>query len=227
MDSLLNLPFMKKAKGQASQNAATATHASSASDASAEQAAEPSDEELKLRLYRLIIDRYRDKIEEYETKSVSDLKLLIQPRDAKIAEMHESIIEDFHPYVYGEHFLSAAKMAYSYISSFRTLSAPVSFWLAFSDIQEIGAGDEIDKSLLLCSVLRSLGSENAKVFVTDTRNSYVLFQFEGKSFVADHSQKELLQFDDGQSALSSLRGKLLYAFNDKDYEDFQEAEGAF
>ena len=42
-------------------------------------ATEP-DEDPRLRLYRLIIDRYRDKIEEYETKSVSDLKLLIQPR---------------------------------------------------------------------------------------------------------------------------------------------------
>jgi hypothetical protein len=217
MQPLLNLPFMKKPAGQANQQAGAATGA----------AAEPTDEELKLRLYRLIIDRYRDKIEEYETKSVSDLKLLILPRDPKIAEMHESLVEDFHPYVYEEHFLQAAKMAFAYVSSFRTLSAPVSFWLTFSDIQEMGAGDEIDKSLLLCSVLRSLGSENAKVFVTDTRNSYVLFQFEGKSFVADHSQKELLQFDDGQQAISSLKGKLLYAFSDRDYEDFQEAETAF
>lgn len=227
MDSLLNLSFMKKAKGQASQNQAVALPASSASGTPAAPAAEPSEEELKLRICRLIIDRYRDKIEEYETKSVADLKLLVSPRDPKIAEIHASLTEDFHPYVYEEHFLQAAKMAFSYVSSFKTIAAPVSFWLAFSDIEEIGAGDEIDKSLLFCSLLRSLGSENAKVFVTDTRNSYVLFQFSGKSFVADHSQKELSQFDEGQAAISSLKGKLLYAFSDKDYEDFQEAEGAF
>jgi len=217
MQDLLKLPFMRKEKaGQESQQAATAAVPS-----------EPTDDELKLRLYRLIIDRYRDKIEEYETKSVSDIKGLIQPRHEKITEIRDSITQDFHPYVYEQHFLSAAKMAFSAVSSFRTIAAPVSFWLSFSDIQEIGAGDEIDKSILLCSIFRSLGSENAKVFVTDTRNSYSLFQFDGKSYAADHSQKELLEFADGQSALSSLKGKLLYAFNDKDYEDFQEAEGAF
>jgi hypothetical protein len=220
MQDLLRLPFMHKAKaktGQESQQAA---------EAAADQPA-PTDDELKLRLCRLIIDRYRDKIEEYETKSVLDIKGLIQPRHEKIAELRESITEGFHPYVYEQSFLSAAKMAFAAASSFRTIAAPVSFWLSFSDIQEIGAGDEIDKSILLCSILRSLGSENAKVFVTDTRNSYALFQFEGKSFVADHSQKELSEFADGQAALSSLKGKLLYAFNDKDYEDFQDAEGAF
>ncbi len=218
MQPLLNLPFMRKqAKSKEGQE----------SQAAPAGAAEPTEEELKLRLQRLIIDRYRDKIEEYETKSVSDLKSMVQPHDAKIKEIRDSITEDFHPYVYGEHFGSASAMAFEFASSFRTIAAPVSFWLSFSEIEEMGAGDEIDKSILLCSLLRSLGSENAKVFVTDTRNSYVLFQFGAKSFVADHSQKSLAQFDEGQAAISSLKGKLLYAFNDKDYEDFQEAEGAF
>lgn len=218
MQNLLNLPFMRKAKGGQESEQAVPVSAPKA---------EPTDDELRLQLYRLIIDRYRDKIEEYETKSVSDIKSLVSPRDPQISELHESITEDFHPYVYDEHFLSAAKMAFQAVSSFRTIAAPVSFWLSFSDIQELGAGDEIDKSILFCSILRGLGSENAKVFVTDTRNSYVLFQSGGKSFVADHSAQELAPFEDGKSALSSLKGKLLYAFNDKDYEDFQEAEGAF
>ncbi|MEM2138040.1 MAG: hypothetical protein QW568_03045, partial [Candidatus Anstonellaceae archaeon] len=82
MQDLLKLPFMRKAKaGQESQQAA---------ETAADQA-EPTDDELKLRLYRLIIDRYRDKIEEYETKSVSDIKGLVQPRHEKIAELRESI----------------------------------------------------------------------------------------------------------------------------------------
>lgn len=218
MQDLLGLPFMRKPKSGKADADATK---------SAADQAEPTDDELRLALYRLIIDRYRGKIEEYETKSVSDLKQLVLPHDPKIAELRESIAEDFHPYVYEEHFLSAAKMAFAAVSSFRTIAAPVSFWLSFSEIQELGAGDEIDKSIFLCSLIRSLGSENAKVFVTDSRNSYVLFQFSGKSFVADHSQKELQQFESGEAALSSLKGKLLYAFNDRDYEDFQEAEGAF
>ena len=52
----------------------------------------------------------------------------------------------------------------------------------------------------------------------------MLFQFSGKSFVADHSQKELQEKQSGGEALSSLKGRILYAFNDKEYEDFQETE---
>ncbi|HIH19287.1 TPA: hypothetical protein HA225_04890 [Candidatus Micrarchaeota archaeon] len=212
MQPLLNLPFMKKPAGGKSEQPAH----SSVSPAS------PTDDEVRLKLYKLIIERYRDKIEEYETKSVSELKSLIQPHDQKITSLRDSITAEFHPYVYEEHFLEAAKSAFAHISSFRTIPAPVSFWLSFPEMQEIMAGDEIDKSIVLCSLLRSLGSESAKVFVTDTRNSYVLFQFSSKSYVADHSQRELLEFDSGQNAMQCLKGRILYSINDREYEDFQE-----
>ncbi len=182
---------------------------------------------IKLSLYRLIIDRYRDKIEECETKSVSDLKLLIQPRHEIITRIKDTICEDFHPYIYEENFLPAAKMAFSRVSQFKAVSAPVPFWLTLDEVQSLSAGDEIDKSIFLCSLLRALGSENAKVFLTDTQNSYVLFQCLGTSFVADHSNSELAGFPAGKEALSSLKGRLLYAFNDREYEDFQESEDAF
>ncbi|MCX8197681.1 MAG: hypothetical protein N3F07_00590 [Candidatus Micrarchaeota archaeon] len=187
----------------------------------------PSDDELKLRLCRLIIERYREKIEESETKSVSDLKSMVNPKDACVVELKEAITESFHPYVYSEHFLDCAKMAFKHVSAFKTVSAPVSFWLSFSEIKELMAGDEIDKSIFLCSILRALGSENAKVFVTDTRNSYVLFQFRGKSFVADHSKEAIQEFASGQQAMDSLKGKIIYAFNDLAYEDFQESGQVF
>jgi len=183
-----------------------------------------SEQELRISLLKLVIDRYREKIEEYETKSVADMKGMVTPREQHISEIKEKITEEFHPYVYDEHFLSAAKMCFEFVSSFRTVSLPVSFWLSFSDMKELMAGDEIDKSLLFCSLLRSLGSESAKVFVTDSRNSYVLFQFGGKSFVADHSKKELQAAESGAEAFKLLSGKILYSFSDKEYEDFAEAE---
>ncbi len=204
---LISLPFGKKQE-QAQQQG--------------EGAPAQPDDEARLRLYSLIIERYRDKIEEGEQKTVSDLKGMVQPHDPKVAKIRDSITEQFHPYVYEENFLSAAKMAFEFVCSFRTMSAPLPFWLGFADMEELMAGDEMDKSLLLCSLLRSLGSENSKVFVTDSRNSYVLFQFSGKSFVADHSQKGLLEKESGAEALSCLKGKIMYSFNDKEYEDFQE-----
>jgi len=203
------------------------TNGEGASPSAPSAGATEPEEAPRLRLYRLIIDRYRDKIEEYETKSVSDLKLLIQPRNPLIIRIRESIAEDFHPYIYEENFLPSAKMAFSRVAAFKTVSSPVPFWLTLEEIEGMEAGDEIDKSIYLCSVLRSLGSENAKVFLTDTQNSYVLFQYMGKSFVADHSKGEIIEKASGKEAMDSLPGKLLYAFNDKEYEDFQESEGAF
>lgn len=221
-----NLPFMKKpAQGDSGQAGNQASQKNSAAQPQAASASPPpTEDEIRLKVYRLIIDRYRDKIEEYETKSVSDLKLLVQPRNERVAAMRESLTWSFHPYVYEEHFLQAAKMAFEYVSSFRTLSLPVSFWLDFSEMQQMMAGDEIDKSILFCSLLRALGSDSAKVVVTDSRNSHVLFGFSGKFFIADHMQKELLEKASEEEAKACLKGKPLYSFNDKDYEDFQETE---
>jgi len=211
----MDLPFIKKKEKPESGSADTGAPPAQN---------EPSEDEIRLKLYKLIIDRYRDMIEQGETRSVSDLKAMIMPHHEKIALLREAITGGFHPFVYEEHFLQAAKMCFEHVSSFKTISAPVSFWLEFAEMQVLMAGDEIDKSILLCSLLRSLGSQNAKVFMTDSRNSYVLFQFAGKSYVADYSQKELVEKETGEAALESLKGKIIYSFNDKEYESFQEPE---
>ena len=183
-----------------------------------------SEDALRLKVFRLIIDRYRELIEAQEQRSVSDLKGAVQPGNESIMAMRESLTSGFHPYVHAEHFPQAARMAFEYVSSFRTLSLPVSFWLDFSEMQSLMAGDEIDKSILLCSLLRSLGSESAKVVVTDSRNAYAVFEFGGRSFVADHSKSQLLEAPSGKDAMASLSGKPLYSFNDREYEDFQEGD---
>jgi len=206
MPGIFELPFQKKEAAQVAPPQATTSESKDAI----------------IKLYRLIIDRYRDIIEVRETKSVSDLQRMIQPRDEIILKIRDSITEGFHPYVYEENFLQAAQAAFNAVSSFRTVSSPVSFWLSFSDMQALSSGEEIDKSIFLCSLLRALGSENAKVFVTDPKAAQVLFQFNGKSFIADCENPQLMEKASGAEALSSLKGKLLYSFNDKEYEDFQE-----
>ncbi|MFA4983277.1 MAG: hypothetical protein WC588_03600 [Candidatus Micrarchaeia archaeon] len=207
MPGIFDLPFQKKEMP---------------SPAPATPAPSSEGKEPLIQLYRLIIDRYRDTIEERETKSVSDLQRMVQPRDEIILKLRDSITEGFHPYVYEEHFLQAAESSFTMVSSFRTVFSPVSFWLTFAEMQSLSAGEEIDKSIFLCSLLRSLGSENAKVFVTDPKSAQVLFQFNAKSFIADCENPKITEKASGAEALSSLKGKLLYSFNDKEYEDFQE-----
>jgi len=185
--------------------------------------AEPSDE-LRLKLHKLIIDRYRGEIEEHENKTVTDLKGLVQPHDTLIVKTRDSLLEGFRPYIYQEHFLQASKMCCEYVASFQNISPPVAFWLTFSDMQSIMAGDEIDKSILLCSLLRSIGSESARVFVTDTKNSYVLCQFGGKFYLTAHSGAAPAVCASEQEALLRMGGKPLYSFNDRDYVNLSDEE---
>ena len=191
--------------------------------APASQPAEPTDE-LRLKLYKLIIDRYRDEIEGHENKTVTDLKGLVQPHDPIIVKTRDSLLESFRPYIYQEHFLPAAKMCCEHVASFCTISPPVAFWLTFSDMQSIMAGDEIDKSILLCSLLRSIGSESARVFVTDTKNSYVLCQFAGKFYLSAHSGAEPSVCESEQEALLRMGGRPIYSFNDRDYVNLSDEE---
>jgi hypothetical protein len=187
-------------------------------------AAQESEDELRLRLFRLIIERYRGEIEEHENKTVSDLKGMVLPHDPIITKTRDSLLEGFRPYIYEEHFLPAAKMCCEYVSSFATISPPVAFWLGFSDMQSIMAGDEIDKSILLCSLLRSLGSPDARIFVTDTKNSYVLCSFGGKFHLSAHSGAEPSICESEQEALLRMSGKPIYSFNDRDYSALSDEE---
>ena len=184
---------------------------------------EPSDE-LRLKLFRLIIERYRGEIEEHESKSVADLKGMILPHDPIITKTRDSLLEGFRPYIYEEHFLAAAKMCCEYVASFATISPPVAFWLGFSDMQAILAGDEIDKSILLCSLLRSLGSPDARIFVTDTKNSYVLCSFNGKFHLSAHSGAEPSVCGSEAEAILRMKGKPIYSFNDRDYSALTDEE---
>jgi hypothetical protein len=192
-----------------------------------QETSQPLQNDIMFKLYRIIINRYRDKIEEYETKSITELKELVKPKDPTILEIKEAITSSFKPYVYAQNFYEASKMAFAKVKTFQTVSVPVPFWLTFAEMQEIMAGDEIDKSIFLCSLLRSLGSESAKVFITENKKSYVLFQCEGKTILADHSKDQLVEFSSATEALESLKSKILYAFNDLEYEDFEDPGKVF
>ncbi|MFA6214480.1 MAG: hypothetical protein WC717_04355 [Candidatus Micrarchaeia archaeon] len=190
----------------------------------AQPAPSEPDDALRLKLCRLIIDRYRQDIEEHESKTVADLKGMVLPHDPIIVKTRDSLLESFRPYIYEEHFVAASKMCCEYVSSFRTISPPVAFWLGFSDMQSILAGDEIDKSILLCSLLRSIGSPDARIFVTDTKNSYVLCSFGGKFHLSAHSGAEPAVCGSEQEALLRMSGKPIYSFNDRDYSALSDEE---
>lgn len=119
----------------------------------------------KIAFYELVIDRYRQIIEGSESKTIADLKALIKPTDETIVKVKEDITKDMRPYIFDQHFNTAAEGAHKYVRETRTVKAPVDFWLTPAEIVNMRGGDPMDKAVFLCSLLIALENTDSYVIV--------------------------------------------------------------
>lgn len=192
--------------------------------------AQLADCRLHLRLYQLILQRYRERIESDETKSIADLKLLVQPLHPLIQEEKHKLTNQFHPYIYTEHWQLAAELALRRCQEFTVVRLPLSVWLSFGDIVQLGAGDETDLTIFFCSLLRALEFSHTWVALNQEKEPAVIYgrQSDGSQghFFAVSLSKGLLAQGGKDEVFKSLnqKSKLLYAFNDREYVDFSEGQ---
>lgn len=177
---------------------------------------------LQLDIFKVIIERYGKFIEDGEAKSVAELRGLVRPMDHTITEMKINIQDAFHPYVYEKHFILAVQKSLDMLFSFRQVSLPINFWLQFEEIQRLDAADDIDLAIMLCSLLRALGSESARVLITKNKEALVSFSFSGKSYIVEISRKSMSAFPEGDDQYAQIVHTVMYSFNDREYEDFSE-----
>ncbi len=203
-------------------------------------------EKLRAAFYRKVIERYAALIDENEQKTVPELKTLVQPEDEVIQELKgqvlEGLVEDKalespETYAYELHFLKAAEKAFFAIRKIQNLHADLNvlFWLKPREALELQAGDLFDKALLLCSLLRALGSPKAKIRVLELEKSrihpVVMFSFGDTDYLLDASQKESKfeaysgKREEALQAFSFDECKYLksaYEFNDQEYQEFED-----
>lgn len=186
--------------------------------------AEEVDERLRAEVYRTIIARYQDLIEEKESTSIAELNSLVKPDHPAIFSLRDKIMGEFHPYFYNKDFLSAVEKAVVILNEIKQVQLPVSFWLSFDEILSLKAADDMDKAILLCSLLRALENDNCMILVTESKQPYVLFEFDGKFHLINvlTGSKAAGTRDEVIGTLGE--DKPLYAFNDKSYEDYREGE---
>lgn len=177
---------------------------------------------LQLEICKIIIDRYRKFIEDGEAKSIADLRTLVKPLDHAIVEMKISIQDAFHPYVYEKHFIPAVQKSLDLIFSYRAVSLPVNFWLEFEEIQRLNASDDIDRAIILCSLLRALGSESVKVLITKNKDALASFSFGGKVYLVELARKSMSAYPENDDQLLQIQHSILYSFNDREYQDMSE-----
>ncbi len=174
-------------------------------------------------IYMKIIERYSDLIEEHEAKSISEIKGLVNPDDARIREISDGIKGKYDDYSFERDFLGAGKDAALFVSKIKTTSLPVNFWLSFAEMVELSEADQMDKGIMLCSILRCLGNPDARVFLSEAREVYVLWGFAGISYLFD-AKENVLDSGTQEEMKNKMSGNLLYSFNDREYADLSEVK---
>jgi hypothetical protein len=176
---------------------------------------------LKLRLYRLIVERYKDMISKEEERSVTQIRSSISPYGEFIKLVRDRLTSQFNPYEYDKNFFQAVQSAIEYIKGISTFRAIPVFWMTFEEIEKIKVASAMDKALYLAAILRALESKDVKVMVTKKDNIYVGFSFEGKDFLILPESGSLLSADDATARFSE--DPLSYSFSDLFYENFEES----
>lgn len=180
-------------------------------------------------IYRKIIERYRELIEASESKSIPELRSLVRPQSSSVIELKDTLTKDFKPYEYEKDFLTAAQRAFEFVKDeIKTERIPVEFWLSPKDILELKAADEMDKAILLCSLLIALGNKGAKVVVEmkgGLKHAFVMFSFGNRYYLFDPvhdinlaGSKEILEAQ--ISTEKDEENKIVYEFNDMEYNEW-------
>jgi len=183
----------------------------------------------RLLLYRRIIERYREVIEQAEAKSAAELKNLVSPGDEAVLAVKERIASAFRPYIPEKDFEEAAGRAFEFVrSEIASERLPLAFWLRPKDILELRAADEMDKAVFLCSLLLALENDSARVVVAsdhETR-SFVAFEWKGIHHLFDPARDIRLAGERGEVLAQHRKAvgwsRLAYEFNNHIYEEHSE-----
>jgi hypothetical protein len=178
------------------------------------------DLETKLRIYSLIVNRYKDLIGEKEDRSISEIRQRVSPYNDFIKNLKERFIQDMKPYDYNKHFFSATQRVINYMREIKDCEFLITFWMTFEEMEQLKAADTMDKAILMAALLRSLGSEDAKVYVTHSKRVFVGFNWNKMPYLVDPRNSGMLSGPEADNAF--IKDKLSYIFSDLHFESFEE-----
>lgn len=177
------------------------------------------------RIYLAIIMRYVSYIEEKESISVAELPTLVTPSNAEIIKKADTLKSKFAAYTYENNFFEASMAAFEFVKDkIEYVSLPLQFWLMPEETLQFMAGDIIDKNVLLCSLIISLGNPSAKVLIkiqNESRKVITYYEFNHRIYVLN-VEDGVTEYDSRNSMLESINADddtIAYEFNDKMYID--------
>jgi len=180
---------------------------------------EELDSKTKLEIYKVVLTRYKDLINEKESQSISEIRQKMVPYTDTIRKIRDNLTSEIIGYTYDRDFLAAAQRAMAYVRQIKTCEFAFTFFMDFAQMDELKVGTVMDKAMLFATILRALGSENACVLVTKKDKSYVKFTFE-KEYIFVPETGSLLLGEDAMNLFAE--DKVSYSFNDLVYENLDD-----
>ncbi len=189
--------------------------------------------ELQLKLYRMLLQKYSDLINDHEKRTIGEIKGLVNGEDLTI----QSILTDLKPenYTFERDYRETAKKVFEFVTSEIKFVDPglnLNYWLSPKEIFSARVSDDEDLAVFLCSLLLALGDENAAILVCelDSLKTHAVVVTESKKdfTLLDPSQRHdfneftgeredvLQKYSFGEAKIK----RLLYKFNHSTYEQF-------
>jgi len=181
----------------------------------------------RIRIYELIIERYRDYIEKSETKTIADLKSLIRPNDEHVQKKKDELIDSIRPYIYEQHFLKAAESAHKFVREIRTYTTTINFWLTPKEMIDLRGGDPMDKAVFLCSLLVALENQDTHIIVGMNKGIKVAvgFMFNNEFTIIDPISTAKAKGEKDKIIDEWFKeDKRIYEFNDRNYSELKSEE---
>lgn len=162
-----------------------------------------------------ILVKHKGEIEEKEARSLSRLRQIISPYSAYVAKIKTEILAPLAPYIKEEQFLKAAEKILQHCARIEAVELPIEYTLTFEEMESIKASTLLDKCLLLTSLLRAAGSENAAV-VAGRDYALVKFQLDGTQYAINPKENKLLKGKEAEKYIANSKPQ--YVFNDLFFE---------
>jgi superfamily I DNA and RNA helicase len=191
--------------------------------------------ENQLKLCKFLLQKYADIINEREKRTIGEIKQLVDGTDLSI----QSLTQDFknQDYNFENDYEKILLKLYQFIIkdiSFVDADLNLNYWMSPKEVLEQKIADDEDFAVFLCSLMKSLGDENAEVIIAELDNlrthAFVTTEVNGKFLLLDPSQQKPFYEFFGEKAevvakYSFKENKIqnfLYKFNSEKYEQFLE-----
>lgn len=204
---------------------------------SKQESKKPSFEDVnKIKYYSLIINRYKNIINENERKTISEIKASVIPTDLTI----KNIVSKFTPigYDFNKDYIPSLKKIYNYLKSDINVvknDLKILFWMDFSKIISEKISDEQTISILLCSCMHALDDDFATVDLVLLEgglvHSFVSTKIKETYYILDIAQntpfdtfkaENLNKLFKEYSFKNKKIVKRIYSFNNLDYTDYNQ-----